>query len=91
MNGSLIQSIMHGEKGNFMETINWDTFIGTDHIDCYYKVRSRNGVVNVDYESYNDAFEVALKLRDEGDMFVYIYRCSIINHLAPLENNNGKR
>ena len=38
----------------------------------------------IKYDSYNDAFDRAVELRDKYGKFVYIYECSVINHFDPL-------
>lgn len=60
-----------------------------DMPDCYYEVQTRGGGVWGTFDSYNDAFDLALKLRDEDGLFTFIYRCEIINHFAPPETEDA--
>ena len=64
-----------------------------DMPERYFLVVTNNekGLSNeIKYDSYNDAFDRAIELRNKYGIFVYIYECSIVNHFAPLsqiENN----
>ena len=58
-------------------------------MEDYYivKTNGQKGLVDdIKYSSYKDAFDRAVDLRDKYGVFVWILRCEVINHFAPLED-----